>query len=360
MGLLNELDTISSVSGGSIFAAVLANLAAKQGWTNGLQIADFEREVAEPVRALTRRDLRTLPLLIHLPWNWLAPGLRAWHLDHRYRKRVSRVKLSDLPRRPNFVFCATDMSFGVSWEISAARSGSYQAGYLVHGSEWPVGRAVAASASFPPVFGPLRVRASIGDFRGGKFNGKAANRLRRKLALSDGGVYDNLGLEPVWKSHQHVLVSDCGAPFEFHAGGTPIRRLLRYTSVIMNQAQGLRKRAFFADLSREPPPYEGAYWSIRTTPKGGAPGYSDELVRDRIARIRTDLDAFTDAEQRILENHGYFSANRKLAKWTPDILPKPLPNPAAPHPEWMNEERARKALRRSHRRFSALRLLLHL
>jgi NTE family protein len=115
------------------------------------------------------------------------------------------------------------MSFGVNWEISGTRSGSYQAGYLVRGDEWPVARAIAASSCFPPVFGPLRVKAAVDDFRDGEFRGEAAGRLRRRLALSDGGVYDNMGLEPVWKSHQYVLVSDCGAPFEFHAGGSPLR-----------------------------------------------------------------------------------------------------------------------------------------
>jgi NTE family protein len=125
----------------------------------------------------------------------------------------------------------------------------------------------------------------------------------------------------------------------------------------MNQAQALRKKVFFADLGRTPPIYGGAYWSIRTTPKDGAPGYSAQLISERIGRIRTDLDAFTDAEQSILENHGYFTANRRLSKWVPELLPSSIPEPVAPHPQWMDEVSARKALRRSHRRFSLLRLL---
>jgi NTE family protein len=31
-----------------------------------------------------------------------------------------------------------------------------------------------------------------------------------QLVLSDGGVYDNLGLETVWKRYKTVLVSDAG------------------------------------------------------------------------------------------------------------------------------------------------------
>ena len=34
------------------------------------------------------------------------------------------------------------------------------------------------------------------------------------MILSDGGVYDNLGLETAWKRYQTVLVSDGGGQFE--------------------------------------------------------------------------------------------------------------------------------------------------
>jgi NTE family protein len=33
----------------------------------------------------------------------------------------------------------------------------------------------------------------------------------KKLVLTDGGVYDNLGIEPVWKRYRTLLVSDGGA-----------------------------------------------------------------------------------------------------------------------------------------------------
>ena len=33
------------------------------------------------------------------------------------------------------------------------------------------------------------------------------------LELTDGGIYDNLGLEPVWRDHAVVLVSDAAPSF---------------------------------------------------------------------------------------------------------------------------------------------------
>ncbi len=76
-----------------------------------------------------------------------------------------------------------------------------------------LGQAVAASACFPPLFGPMRIERAAERFKGGRANGTGAEERRRVLGdlrVTDGGVYDNLGLEPVWKGHRVVLVSDAG------------------------------------------------------------------------------------------------------------------------------------------------------
>jgi NTE family protein len=353
VGLLERLTTISSVSGGSVFAGVLANVAISNGWNGGLAITDFDAQVAEPVRRLARRDFRTVPFLLHAPWNWLAPGLRARHLERLCRKHISGARIEHLPEQPRFVFCATDITFGVSWESSRARTGSYRAGYLADGAQWPIARAVAASACFPPIFGPFPVKAGTDGFRGKGVRGATSDAMRKRLALSDGGVYDNMGLEPVWKTHACVLVSDCGAPFEFHAGGNAVRRLLRYTTVVTNQAQSVRRRSFFADVNGHV--YDGAYWAISTT---GGSGYRAELIEERIARIRTDLDPFTPAEQAVLENHGYWVAEQRLRERVPQLLAATAPDASAPHADWMDEARVRTALRASARRFSVRRIVL--
>lgn len=353
LGILGRLDTISSVSGGSLFAAMLARLAIKRGWTDGLEIANFDTDVAAPVRTLTWMDLRTLPFLLHLPWNWAFPGPRARHFERLVAKHISPAHIGDLPQRPEFVFCATDITFGVNWESSRRRTGSYQAGYLRDGFAWPLARAVAASACFPPIFGPLPVRMHHGAFAGGHARGADADRLRGRLALSDGGVYDNMGLEPVWKSHACVLVSDGGAPFESSASANPVRRLLRYTSVVTNQAQALRRRMFFTDISDGR--YRGTRWAIRST-VDGEPGYSPKLVADRIGAIRTDLDWFTVGEKCVLENHGYCVAAAAVRLRLPDLAVGDHPATTPPHEQWMDEERVRRALRRSHRRISLTRL----
>lgn len=84
-------------------------------------------------------------------------------------------------------------------------------------------------------------------------------------------------------------------------------------------------------------------WEIRGAVQ--PPGYPQRLVAETIAAVRTDLDAFGEAEQAILENHGYLLADAALRR---QGLVNPggvvgLP-PAPPHPRWMSERRVREAL----------------
>ena len=44
----------------------------------------------------------------------------------------------------------------------------------------------------------MEIPARPDDYRLGKYQGEDGARLRRGVELSDGGVYDNMGLEPVW------------------------------------------------------------------------------------------------------------------------------------------------------------------
>lgn len=361
--LLHDVSLVSSVSGGSILAGFFAHVLARRGaadspadFAQWLDDVDWETAVASPFRAITGRDFRTAPVLKNVLWNWILPGPRVRDLERRYRERVSDLRLGALPRHPRFAFCATDLTFGVNWEHDRDRAGDYQAGYLDEAADWPLARAIAASSCFPPLFGPMPVRVAAESYRDGRYRGDDRRRLLRRIMLTDGGVYDNLGLEPAWKDFSTVLVSDCGSPFEFSAGTLPVRNLLRYTTVIMNQAASLRKRMFFE--RRRAGDYTGTYWGIASASEPGEdlPGYSSTLVTDRIAEIRTDLDAFTDAEQRILENHGYCAANRSVTQYLEGrevgaVACQP------PHPEWMEETKARPALETSHRRVSLKRWL---
>ena len=81
----------------------------------------------------------------------------------------------------------------------------------------PLAQAVAASSAFPPVLSPVEMRLDPNSFtpNSGTLQRKP---FTSKVVLSDGGVYDNLGLETVWKRYQTVLVSDAGGKLDSRRG----------------------------------------------------------------------------------------------------------------------------------------------
>lgn len=359
LGILRRDDfrTVASVSGGSIAAAGLAAALARIPPGAGpISAEDWNREVVEPLRSLTGSDVRTRPFLKRfLPWNLWRAETTVEALAARYEQRLTTLRLKEMPARPDFLFLATDMAYGVSWAFTREWMGDYQAGYMATPADFPVARAVAASACFPPLFDPMRLRLDPAALKGGS----APRDAKREECLSDfrltdGGDYDNMGLEPVWKSHAVVLVSDAGGLFTNESDRGLLWRVPRYQAIQERQARALRKRwliAGFADGK-----VEGTYWGV-----GGAsshydpasPGYSPELSREIIAEIRTDLDAFSDAEAAVLENHGYLLADAAIRRHVPALMTDVRPA-VAPHPDWFlprrSEEEIRSALAGSGRR----------
>lgn len=132
-GWLAQVRLFSSVSGGSIVSAWLATryLAGRSGpdesfgqWCARI---DFAAEVVEPFRAFAGDDIRTWPVLSTLPFNWLRPSVRVRKPEQAYARHLGDVTLQDLPAAPSFVFCASDITFGVNWEFFRRRVGDYLA-----------------------------------------------------------------------------------------------------------------------------------------------------------------------------------------------------------------------------------------
>ena len=150
LGLLGSFRGVSSVSGGSMMALCLADAMMKSPPVPGKPIQNFE-DLAAKVHDLTSFNLRrTIFLRKILPWNWLTslPELVASELADR----ITNKSLADLPENPEFIFCATDLAFGVNWVYEKRRAGNYEAGYKFTGLETiSLAHATAASACFPPV-----------------------------------------------------------------------------------------------------------------------------------------------------------------------------------------------------------------
>ena len=90
--------------------------------------------------------------------------------------------------KPKTIINATELRTGSAFRFSAIESGSYRWGRITQNNV-KISHAVAASAAYPialPAFDDIYEFEKDGVIR------------KSRVLLSDGGVYDNLGLGPLW------------------------------------------------------------------------------------------------------------------------------------------------------------------
>ena len=115
-----------------------------------------------------------------------------------------------------------------------ALSATTALGYAAPPPDLRVADAIAASCAFPPYFEPMAFDGNVLRLTGGSRGAEdqqARDEIRGRIRLTDGGVYDNLALEPVWKNHSTVLVSDGGSVFRARTERTVFGRLLRIMAI---------------------------------------------------------------------------------------------------------------------------------
>lgn len=372
LGLLNQVATISSVSGGSILSGYVADKMLELD-KNTPQFDDWEKDVGAGFRRFVGKDIRTGLFLRFAVVNAFAPKFRANALADAFWHRLTKRYLGALPTSgegTEFLFLATDIERAISWRFGPRVMNSYKMSEEPSSEEISIARAVAASACFPPIFGPIRLETKQGFV----------------AWLSDGGVYDNSGMEPIWKGkkHQTILVSDGGTLLAQIVPKTYGGRLMRYNSIAMDQVRALRQNRLIAKLQREkrnPKGKRGTLWrnaskrssfrkdadqdakqQIEDLISAGWYGYDDSdggTIDTYLAQIRTDLDRFTTAEAKILENHGYFCADIALRTHVSHLIDPNIPF-QVPHDEeqYTDDDQVKKHLKNSasrmrfiHRRF---------
>jgi NTE family protein len=121
--------------------------------------------------------------------------------------------------------------------------------------------------------------------------------------------------------------------------------------ITSKQAGSLRKRQLIAEYCDKK--RAGTYWGISSAPakyRSDAEGYSKELAESLIAKVRTDMDAFSDGEIAVLQNHGYLLADIAIESHAPQLKSNSAPK-KLPHPDYFDEVKAKSALRHSHERW---------
>jgi predicted acylesterase/phospholipase RssA len=173
-----------------------------------------------------------------------------------------------------------------------------------------LGFAVAASSAFPPMFPPI----ALSNDRLGNPPGKA---FQQEFRLSDGGVYDNLGVVKFAANRIRnadapalLVMSDAGGSFqarldEAYSGFGA--RNVRASDILMHRVGDLTK----ADIARA----GGDCCTIRIS---NTVEYAqmDEAVQQRLRLVRTDLDRFGRPLASMLIGHGERLAIAGLADYS--------------------------------------------
>ncbi len=320
-GLLPTLTRVSSVSGGSITAGVLGRAWRELRFDDRGVAGNFQQAVADPILDFAGRTVDVGAVVSGLRTGNVARRVAAAYDRHLFRGAT----LQDLPADtdgPRFIILATDVGNGVLFRFSRPYMRSWRT-HEVRNPTVSLARAVAASSAFPPFLSPAILH--LPDAPGGG---------TRRLTLTDGGVYDNMGIEPVLKNCATVYVSDGGGPFDTQ-DDPPTGWLLgtvRTLTLIHSQVGRLRRRQVVGALASGR--RSGAFWAIDTPPgsfRGAASTLDTPAAMTRaLAETKTRLKKLDPATRHRIVNWGYAASDAALRTHAHPDLPEP---PGFPLPD---------------------------
>ena len=329
-GLLTSVKRIGAVSGGSIFAAHLV-----LNWNRYTAGQDEFESAAKELIDFVRTDIRGRVVRRWiLAWLTILPRLvkrKHWTftnlLQRMYADLYKNATLNDLHpttdvHRPQVFFFCTSLSTGAV--CSFGRSGfmwdEEDLERSVVAPMLPVAFAVAASSAFPPLFPPIAIThdtlsCDLKEFRNPHY-------------LTDGGVYDNLGVDRlIWYHKQandldKLIVSDAEGNFDwdFNRQYTFITsRNIRASDVMMKRVSSLQ----YNNLGTYRDSLLVRIGVDTVIQKPDDPAVFSPEIQKNLRNVRTDLDAFSLTEVNCLVGHGYAVARQCLIerKLISDLTP---------------------------------------
>lgn len=322
LGVLAKVDRISSVSGGSIVAGLLGLQWSRLKLDSTNATDKLMELVVSPIRRLADRTLDTSSILGGLA----LPGSVADRLEAAYAKHLyGGATLQDLPDHPRFVINATNVQSMVLWRFSKPYMADYRVG-MIKKPKVMLAKAVTASSAFPPVLSPVELEVDPSDFEPNSGTDLQREPFTSQVVLTDGGVYDNLGVETVWKRCRTVYVSDGGgkSPPEPEPKRDWVRHAARILFIIDNQVRSMRLRQIITAFGDQGDDHEGAYWGIRTSIADY--GLSDALPcpperTEELAKVPTRLRRIDPAVQERLINWGYAVCDAAIRRHDQALAP---------------------------------------
>lgn len=337
LGMLPKIKTITSVSGGAITAGYLAYKWDSLDFdTNSGVALNFIEEVVEPLIDFCGKTIDIPSVITGLisVRDTIGDKVSKKYDTHLYKNKLLKDVASN-KNAPEFVFYGTNYDTGVSVQITKYYLSDYRIGKAKN-HNIPLSKAVAISSSFPPFFSPIVLDGTEWEWEETKFSDLyGISRLRDKLMLCDGGLYDNMGIEKLWKTgkyqkYETVLVCDSGAPLQtpYEYKNTIIGKLkrlirwrknwgsqfIRMNDIMINQQRALRKRQLINNFI-SPDNYNGAYWGIDVD-IGSYPDIVPLVKYDdmyqSLENLPTQLRPFSEEDRDTLINWSYALADAAL------------------------------------------------
>lgn len=228
--LLDEVDVISSVSGGSLAAAYYGLFGERT-------FDDFPKKVLyQSLQGQLLKQIIRLPNLVKLASPYYGRAdLLADNFNQNIFEHKTFADLLERNKRPYIIINSTDTTLGSRFDFTQRQFNLLYSDL----SSYPVANAVAASAAFPGLLTPITLRnyEKKEDFVAPSWIGEELeyNDLERPryrqavdaesyiepgrpyIHLSDGGVSDNLGILPIVQIVSGNFPSDT-ANAAFHKG----------------------------------------------------------------------------------------------------------------------------------------------
>jgi predicted acylesterase/phospholipase RssA len=349
LGIMKDVDAISSVSGGSIIAAYyvremetrLRQVDPNLWQDTKTRVELFER-IAEDFLKAVDHNLRTRALVFtpfYYPFLFLKTlvlkpfrsGARSVLIQKEYDKWFYDGDTIDqlpsvTPERskgsgpilhgPQVILNTTSLLTGERVSFSREPNARMSEMKRSNKNSLPLSRVVGASSGVPVLFPPTYI---FGDM------------------LVDGGVADNQGIEallsseacPTAEKQQVLLVSDASGQLEaLHTIGMGEGKVfLRVNSILQFQVRSklIDRLVQWRDGQREGRFFAFAHLFLNLKDRGVNERLPAEMIPG-VARIRTDLDQFSFVERDSLMYHGYTLIDAQIKKY---CLPLTTAYPAA-------------------------------
>ena len=329
-GLLPKIDLFSSVSGGSITNGVLGLAWPKLNFDANGVASNLGSLVVDKVRTLADETVDEESIVLGVLWFGTVSDRVAGAYD---KYLFDGANLQQLPDKPRFVFNATNVQTRSLFRFSKPYAADYRIG-LWRNPDLEISKAVTASSAFPPVLSPCTVKVDEKVWAADGRGPLCEKPYNTHLVLTDGGVYDNLGLESPWKRSKTIYVSDAGGatPAEPDPQENWVGHSKRVLDLVDTQVRSLRKRMLIQAYKAKEK--AGGYWGIRQDiSEYKAPGRFD-VPFDRslaLANTPTRLKKMDDTLQERLINWGYAITDAALRSYPHPELdgPKGLPYPGS-------------------------------